>query len=943
MSKFRINHNLLTVALISAFAAGARADFFQFCKGPTTGRFSTDYIGYEIQSPIFAASIGVNGTVSYNSGTEMPPGCFSAHQTGNVRGRIGFGAGWLGTIQSDTDDSMAFTWGFEPAPPGITRNGVTGVFGTGAYAIVTEDTTTSLFGGNGMQTAFIGLSDSYFYTRTTNGHVRIDCRIDLVADSARVNWTLANIDTVSHSIGLGFGSTVSLLSETRGEIHGAAPATTLNGTYVTIAGIKPPRTERRWNRALDPAGYPGSVNFSYTQGDGVGIQVMNSQDPATTDQNDPTQSQTPTDGFVLGNGFFLLGWVAAGDVTAYRNFIFQEPISDVGFAGDDAYIQTWNPQLVAGGASRTINAFYRSTWGDSLYGKPYSVVTDTPKVINLAPGDANSFAQNPFPVRVWVDNNRGFATVDQELPLQDVRIELLLPDGLTAVGGSIKTINNIDARKQGFVDFMVQADSFAAGDLTYQVRITPTPGPVKTLTGTIQVIAQPKIILRSDANLITAPWTFTTPTWETILGLVPDADYQAFVWDPVQKGYLVSTGPDRGHGTWIVSKIGTSNIVLGGNPQAPTDYQPTLDGSGGAPLITLKPGWNLIGNPYHVSFQLGQIVGASNTNPNSSYTYVQMVQQGLISGSLAFWDTGTQNYGFIQKVTDHVEPQKGYWIFVFASQDVIIRFPPIFQLNVRSQSEAAKPWQQTENQWRLQLAAHGANTVDDQNYIGLASSITNAKSLRVYEPPMAPVKNALSLSTEQTVDGKKTRLAQALSETKGRQEFSVKVDSRTAGPITVTWPNLSTIPKNVRVKLVDVATGETRDLRKVSGYTYTSEANLTREFKVQIEPGTVSKAIIGNVIVTGNGGRATGNSSIRLNYTLGSDATTTVRILSSNGREVMVLGSGRADKAGQNEVVWNLHDQANRAVAPGTYRAEIVAEGADGERVRKITPIIVTR
>jgi hypothetical protein len=57
----------------------------------------------------------------------------------------------------------------------------------------------------------------------------------------------------------------------------------------------------------------------------------------------------------------------------------------------------------------------------------------------------------------------------------------------------------------------------------------------------------------------------------------------------------------------------------------------------------------------------------------------------------------------------------------------------------------------------------------------------------------------------------------------------------------------------------------------------------------------------------------------------------------------MILSAGRADKAGQNEVVWNLRDQANRSVAPGTYRAEIVAEGNEGERVRKITPIIVTR
>jgi len=57
----------------------------------------------------------------------------------------------------------------------------------------------------------------------------------------------------------------------------------------------------------------------------------------------------------------------------------------------------------------------------------------------------------------------------------------------------------------------------------------------------------------------------------------------------------------------------------------------------------------------------------------------------------------------------------------------------------------------------------------------------------------------------------------------------------------------------------------------------------------------------------------------------------------------MTVTRGRADKAGQNEVVWNLRDQAQRSVAPGTYRAEIIAEGNDGERTRKMYPFVITR
>jgi 2-keto-3-deoxy-6-phosphogluconate aldolase len=42
-------------------------------------------------------------------------------------------------------------------------------------------------------------------------------------------------------------------------------------------------------------------------------------------------------------------------------------------------------------------------------------------------------------------------------------------------------------------------------------------------------------------------------------------------------------------------------------------------------------------------------------------------------------------------------------------------------------------------------------------------------------------------------------------------------------------------------------------------------------------------------------------------------------------------------------VVWNLRDSANRAVAPGSYTVEILAESESGERVRKFFPVNIVR
>jgi hypothetical protein len=66
-------------------------------------------------------------------------------------------------------------------------------------------------------------------------------------------------------------------------------------------------------------------------------------------------------------------------------------------------------------------------------------------------------------------------------------------------------------------------------------------------------------------------------------------------------------------------------------------------------------------------------------------------------------------------------------------------------------------------------------------------------------------------------------------------------------------------------------------------------------------------------------------------------------VLSGAGREVFTVSRGRADRAGENSVVWALRDNASRLVAPGAYRVEIIAETATGERVRKVIPINVIR
>jgi hypothetical protein len=167
------------------------------------------------------------------------------------------------------------------------------------------------------------------------------------------------------------------------------------------------------------------------------------------------------------------------------------------------------------------------------------------------------------------------------------------------------------------------------------------------------------------------------------------------------------------------------------------------------------------------------------------------------------------------------------------------------------------------------------------------------------------------------------------------------VTTPVAGPVTLTWPNLSTIPKTVQVRLVDTANGNTRLLNQTSGYTFTATAGATRTFQVQLQPQTPGRATIGNVILTRTT-RAPG-SPVAIQYTLGVGATTSIQVLNAAGTLVSTIVSGRSDQSGPNSATWNLKDNANRSVAPGVYRIMIQASTADGNTATKVQTVNVTR
>lgn len=904
---------------------------FECIDPANTAPRSDDHDWTGIGNSIFRAHMGLSGTVTFG-GADGP--CFApTAATQNLIGRFGFMYGSTGSIQdlnpADPANS-AFRDNFLILTPGMPQD-MSGPF---TYAAITRNGARTRFGSAAFSLQFVGQSDRYFFVRTTLDSTLVELRVDVVADAARFQWTMTNTGSETAGLGLWFGSAVAMLTQNAGitDRNGASVShwfvstrsrgSGLKAGYVHVPVGRPPISQTRYSRVANPSGFPDYVDFLFGQTAAFGMRISNVSTPSTPDATDAAE-------FVLGTADQLLG--SAGADGDFPDVI----IPDTGYLGQTAFIQKFPEVPTLPGQTRRIVHYVRTNWGLGNYEPPYAVVVDAPQLVATT---GSGLSPNPLTIRVYVDNVGGYATVNESVPLPNARVTLTLPPGLSLATGepATKTISVVPPREIRSVDFSVVADGTNFGDLPFRVVVEPDLPITKRLDGIIKVATTPRLALASGPNLVGLPWTFSDTAWTSVLSpLTTPGDFRAFNWDPVQQGYVVSTSAERGRAAWILTSGAPQLVDLQSNPTTPGDI------ASGNVTTQLLPGWNLISNPYPYEIVISQILGVTAAVPTGTINWNQLVQQGILSGIVFYYDPASGGYMFEQGDNATLKPNRGYWLFNATSAPVTLFYPPVFAPGVPGSTRStAEPFEQSDRQWRLQLAVRSSEAQDAQNFIGQARTAAEARRWRAHKPPMPP-QSPVSLAIEQTIDGRPTRLAKSLIEGAGRKEWKVVVSANEPGTYTVNWPNLSTVPRNVRFRLTDLATGTVRDLRTSSGYTFTVEEPSTREFTIDATVGGVQNAVIGNVIAT----RPSRDplAPFTINYTLSADATTTVRILSSRGREVFTASRGRSDRAGENTVTWTLRDNANRLVAPGSYRVEVVAETASGERVRKIIPVNVVR
>lgn len=639
-------------------------------------------------------------------------------------------------------------------------------------------------------------------------------------------------------------------------------------------------------------------------------------------------------------------------------------------------------------------------------GDPASGITDPqqaaatiffPQVFSVYGSVYNRIPDNPS-LAVNLTNARASIVLPTGLALAPVP-----NSGSTAVDTATKVLGNngsIPADTDARATWAVRATGAVYGTVSYQVAAQTQELGARSVTRSINIPATPlRSFTASGFQMIGFPFEFdpvrsnngdpATVLNQNEFSRPTDLPVAIYQWIPDTSAtatgetgrYQLVTQLQNGIGYFYRPNINRTIIASGVRPTA---------GQAGINQISLESisqtqrqqilerGWNIISNPYVYDIPLNflRFVSASDTGSTTnvdpaisnaaSQTFTQASQSGLVRPALFSYNPTTRAYDYFDDVTAPLRPWEGYWIYTTQRTVLVYTVPtrpgtvvlptpdpvtgnPIepptrsrktAQGNIASgRAFVAKP---TTANWTLQIAASGTDgKIDKAAIIGVSPTAAASKSAKLPKPPV-PFSDYVYTSIV-SADGK-SRLAKDVRDGKGSKTWSLDVTSDTDGPVTLTWPNINTLPRRVGLVLKDPTTGRSVSLRGISSYT----VNVRKGTPTRVEITNTTEASLPLAItdLQAVSTRATQGSTYNFSFKVSRAAGVTYNgvIKTVDGKRTIAhLATGKAAVINTNRLTWGGRAQDGSMVPPGPYKVEITARSEDGQAATTVSPLMVNQ
>ncbi len=387
-------------------------------------------------------------------------------------------------------------------------------------------------------------------------------------------------------------------------------------------------------------------------------------------------------------------------------------------------------------------------------------------------------------------------------------------------------------------------------------------------------------------------------------------------WDAAAQQYVYLTDAPSdplfavrpGAGLWVKFPSETPVSFRGNGLSTDTPFE-----------TSIEPQWNLVGNPWGASLPWGSIKGS---------------REGSISDLGWTYDSDSGGYMEVHTISGlnrfltSVPPYHAFWIKADASADKLIISAP----GAQTASAASRGADALPIRWLVPIVVSAGDKRDVCNGIGAADT-----DVLIDNPPAAPDGVDAYLTP---ITNPNARMAYELRSATGTQRFNLTVATELPNTdVTVALPDLSQLPKDYRVTLRDLDTGNVRHMRTARAYTYNSgPAGGQRQFAIE-----VGSAISGALAITGATVVPSRGTGAEIRYNISDAATVTTRIYNVAGRRVAELERGRSVPRGAVASVWDGRSAMGTVTPNGAYVLEIAAAGQDGQRARAVCPFVVSR
>ncbi len=494
---------------------------------------------------------------------------------------------------------------------------------------------------------------------------------------------------------------------------------------------------------------------------------------------------------------------------------------------------------------------------------------------------------------------------------------------------STTTLPTLQQDVAGGPQYNFKFDPAPAGNLIVRPEpeaFTSDPTQIEVTVESNQVVSGLVFRLRSlhtfppGLQLISIPGDNTALDPADIFGLAP-SELRLAAWEASTQQYaLYPQAPaDRirpGVGYWLYLRRAQDQARRGTAAPDPTTIQ--VYGVAPGPGQQPQAWWNLVGCPFEAPVDVNSITVRDRNGQLMSWQEAR-VRRKIMSSLWAYVVGGYQ-------MSTVLAPYVGYWLAVSEPLELIV--PNVGATQVSSKPAATEP--RVEGGWLARIVVRAAGASDGSLWIGQAKGAGEGFDAGIDEPkPPA----AQGVRVYAASEGPVGPMAVDVRRFGGRTAWRIHVQAPAGEEVEVAWPDLSRVPRDVRLVLVDEAAGKRVYMRTAAGYRFVSDG--ARTLEVRCEPAGQQLAVQVAGIQPARGGAV-------VRCMLSRPADLVVRIVNIAGRTVREIRMGYTE-AGVAEVVWDGRNGAGSPVPAGRYLVVVEARAENGEQVRAMSVVKLER